>query len=311
MKAVSSIKVSICCAAYNHGPYLRQCLESFLMQRTSFAYEIWVHDDASTDDTTEILREYAARYPDIIHPVYQQVNQYSQGTRTIITSFLLPLVQGEYVALCEGDDYWTSPFKLQKQVDWMDKYADCSLCFHGGVVINPEGRQTGSYAPYWRTQFVPVKDIIQWKHHFCQTASLLFRKKYLQDYPSFCRNCHVGDYPLVLFLALSGRVCYLNEKMSAYRKGHAGSWTHVFETENAGLQNQQLQTEFDMLDGIDRLTGLAYHSFIHRKKMKLKIYTLWRQRAYEVLKAPELRPYFRYIPLNRRIGMFYKMYIHR
>lgn len=311
MKAVSSIKVSICCAAYNHGPYLRQCLESFLMQRTSFAYEIWVHDDASTDDTADIIREYATRYPGMIHPVYQQVNQYSQGIRTIITSFLLPQTQGEYVALCEGDDYWTSPFKLQQQVDIMEKNTDCSLCFHGGVVINTKGRRTGSYVPYWQTRFVPIKDIIRWKHHFCLTASLLFRKRYLQDYPSFCRSCHVGDYPLVLFLSLCGRVCYLNEKMSVYRKGHAGSWTQAFKNENAELQNRQLQTEFDMLDGIDRFTDGEYHTFINQKKMKLKIYALWRQKAYEALNAPELRPYFRQIPLNKRIAMYYKMYIHR
>ena len=119
MDTGKDIKVSVCCITYNHLPYLRQCLDGLLMQKTTFDFEILLHDDASTDGTTDIVREYAAAYPDLIRPVIQTENQYSSKTRAIITTYLLPLAKGKYIALCEGDDYWTDPLKLQsKSIYW-------------------------------------------------------------------------------------------------------------------------------------------------------------------------------------------------
>ena len=123
--------VSICCLTYNHEPYIRQCLEGFLMQKTNFAVEILIHDDASTDKTESILREYKARYPEKIFPLYETENKYSNGYANVIDiAFNYSRAQGKYIAYCEGDDYWTDPLKLQKQVDFMESHPEYSICFH-------------------------------------------------------------------------------------------------------------------------------------------------------------------------------------
>ena len=117
------IKVSVICLAYNHEKYIRKCLDGFVMQKTNFKFEALVHDDASTDKTAEIIREYEEKYPDIIKPVYQTENQHSKKI-SIFTTFLAPNARGEYLAWCEGDDCWTDPGKLQKQVDFLDAHPD-------------------------------------------------------------------------------------------------------------------------------------------------------------------------------------------
>ena len=112
-------KVSVLCATYNHEEFLGNTLDSFLEQRTDFPFEVLVNDDASTDGTADVLREYAAKYPDIIRPFYQKENLYSRRINLYDTVFF-PEVRGEYIALCEGDDFWCDPLKLQRQVDFLD-----------------------------------------------------------------------------------------------------------------------------------------------------------------------------------------------
>lgn len=122
--------VSICCLTYNHEHYIEQCLEGFLMQKVDFPVEILIHDDASTDKTVEIIRKYESKYPEIIKPIYQSENQYSKGIGvTRVHQF--PRAHGKYIALCEGDDYWTDPYKLQKQTDLLEANPSISLCVGG------------------------------------------------------------------------------------------------------------------------------------------------------------------------------------
>lgn len=123
--------VSICCLTYNHAKYVRQCIDGFLMQKTSFPIEILVHDDASTDGTDVILQEYESKYPNIIFPIYETENKYSNGYRgRMDIVFNYSRARGKYIASCEGDDYWTDPLKLQKQVDFMESHPEYSICFH-------------------------------------------------------------------------------------------------------------------------------------------------------------------------------------
>ena len=123
------IMVTIYCTAYNHESYIRQCLDGFVMQKTNFKFEAIVHDDASTDNTANIIREYASKYPDIIKPIYQTENQYSKHDGTIRRLFHKN-TRGKYVAMCEGDDYWTDPLKLQKQVDFLESHPGYVMCSH-------------------------------------------------------------------------------------------------------------------------------------------------------------------------------------
>lgn len=122
--------VSICCVTYNHVQFIRKCLDGFLMQKTDFPIEILIHDDCSTDGTTEIIREYEAKYPELIFPLYEEENQYQQGKAAEIDFYNYRRARGKYIAYCEGDDYWTDPLKLQKQVDFMEANPEYSVCFH-------------------------------------------------------------------------------------------------------------------------------------------------------------------------------------
>src|SRR5690606_3288059 len=105
---------------FNHEKFICKCLEGFLMQNTTFSFEILILDDASTDGTAAVIREYELKYPDIIKPIYQRENQYSKGIRGMNVKFNFNRAQGKYIALCEGDDYWTDPSKLQKQIDFLE-----------------------------------------------------------------------------------------------------------------------------------------------------------------------------------------------
>ena len=119
--------VSIDCITYNHCKYIRDALEGFLMQRTNFPVEILIHDDASTDGTAEIIKEYEKQYPWLIKPVYQTENQYSKHNGTI-SKIQYGSALGKYIAFCEGDDYWTDPYKLQKQVDFLESNVWVDIC---------------------------------------------------------------------------------------------------------------------------------------------------------------------------------------
>ena len=135
--------VSICCITYNHEKYIRDALESFLNQKTNFDFEILIHDDASTDKTSEIIQEYEKKYPNIIKPIYQIENQYSKGI-SINDTFNFSRAGGKYIALCEGDDYWLDSNKLQKQVDYMGKNHECTLCFHNAMVVSSNDKKLKS-----------------------------------------------------------------------------------------------------------------------------------------------------------------------
>ena len=134
--------VSICCLAYNHAQFIRKCLDGFLMQQTDFPIEILIHDDCSTDGTIEIIQEYTAKYPDLIFPLYEDENQYSRGGAGKMDLYNYRRARGKYIAYCEGDDYWTDPLKLQKQVDFMEANSDYSVCFHNFEIYDIRNNET-------------------------------------------------------------------------------------------------------------------------------------------------------------------------
>src|SRR5690606_35489744 len=122
--------LSICSLTYNHKKFIKKALDGMLMQQTNFSFEVLVNDDASTDGTTEILEAYQQKYPGIIKPVFHKENQYSKGIRGLYARNLFPLAKGKFIALCEGDDYWTDKNKLQKQVDFLENNSAYTLCGH-------------------------------------------------------------------------------------------------------------------------------------------------------------------------------------
>ncbi len=226
--------VSISCITFNHGRYLRQALDSFLMQRTDFRFEILIHDDCSTDDTIAIIKEYTAKHPDIIVPMYEEENQYSKGISNISGVFNFPRAKGRYIAMCEGDDYWSDPDKLQKQFDYMEAHPECALCCHGAELLSEDGafRTVSELKPFAATGIIPKEAFIAKKENI-PTASMFFRTEYAKQLPQWYFDCPVGDIPLQLAMLMHGNVYYFAEPMSVYRMGRAGSWGESMESDKA------------------------------------------------------------------------------
>ncbi len=215
------VKVSICCTAYNHENYIRQTLDGFLMQKTNFPFEIIINDDASTDTTADIIREYAEKYPDIIKPIYQTENQYSKNV-IITREILFAASKGEYIAVCEGDDFWTDPQKLQKQVDFLDNHPEYSACVHKYFTVgeNDEPTYLSTFGDYEKGGIYTLKDFENGELP-SQLASLVFRNIIFDEqkkYPvSFDAPQIAGDVKLFLYLVTHGDIWRMDEVMSAYR----------------------------------------------------------------------------------------------
>ena len=208
--------VSICCITYNHAPYIRQCLDGFLMQKTNFKYEIIIHDDCSTDGTTEIIREYASKYPEIFVPLYEDENQYSKGVRGITAKFVYPKARGKYIALCEGDDYWIDENKLQKQVDFLENNLDYGMCYTRAVTFK---QQTNKF----ETKFGGVAETFDSliDNNVVPTMTVLVRTglvfEYIKEVEPNKRNWKLGDYPIWLYISLNHKIKYLPFVTAVYR----------------------------------------------------------------------------------------------
>lgn len=228
---MGEITVSVLCTAYNHEKYIRKCLEGFVQQKTNFAYEVLVNDDASTDATASIIREYEMAYPDIIKPVYQFENQFSKGAR-ITRDILFPKSQGKYIAICEGDDYWTDPYKLQKQIDALEEYQDCSMCVCKVKRISEDETQIVGYCPNFPLDegVITSETFLNmvFKEYAFHTSSYVFRadlyRKHVEHTPEFVKVCPVGDEAYMLYFGHAGNVYYCKDIMSANRRGSIGGW---------------------------------------------------------------------------------------
>ncbi len=225
-------KVIIRCLVYNHEPYLRDCLEGFVMQKTNFPFKAVVHDDCSTDGSASIIREYAEKYPDIIEPIYETENQYSKRDGSLGRIMdAATLGRSPYIAHCEGDDYWIDPLKLQKQVDYMDKHPECTMtCTNAEVLtekgfLSPDDFKSMGWETPCSTGNLSAEQIALGGGWFLHTCTLVTRSDIKSDMPNDARYCGVGDYPLQIFAALKGNVFYLEKKMAVYRFQHKGSWT--------------------------------------------------------------------------------------
>ncbi|MDB9153001.1 glycosyltransferase family 2 protein [Parabacteroides distasonis] len=211
------VKVTIRCITYNHEPYIRQALEGFVMQETNFRFEAIVHDDASTDGTAGIIQEYAEKYPDIIKPILETENQYSKGDGSL-GRIMNAAMRGKYIALCEGDDYWTDPFKLQKQVDYLELNPDYGACYARTVYLYQQNRKFSSkpFGGPW----VNFYDLLI-RPYFVPTATLMFRRKIYNDYVKeinpYCRNWKMGDLPISLYIFSKCKIKFFSETMSVYR----------------------------------------------------------------------------------------------
>ncbi|MFC6039446.1 glycosyltransferase [Paenisporosarcina macmurdoensis] len=299
--------VSINCITYNHKDYIMDALDSFLMQITDFNYEILIGEDCSTDTTRKIVEEYVIQYPDKIRLITSEQNVgWKKNSLKLHENSL-----GKYIAICEGDDYWTDPFKLQKQVDYMERHKECSLCFHAAEIVQAPNKPTGSLIkPYKSNKIAPIEDLIFGGGGFCPTPSLLFPRKLMDNLPDFYLNAHIGDYPMQLYLASKGYVYFMNENMAVYRSGVEGSWTNRLNN-IANVRGNIIRVNEDviqLLDGFNSYTNKKNSNVVEKVIQKLEYELLVLKRKTKEQKNDPYKNFSYLVKFKIRMKMMIRCY---
>ncbi|MBK2267748.1 glycosyltransferase family 2 protein [Francisella philomiragia] len=221
--------VSICCATYNQEAYIAKAIDSFLMQQTNFPFEIIINDDCSTDNTAKIVSEYQAKYPNIIKSIFQSENQFCKGLSPF-NDILFPASKGKYIALCEGDDYWTDPHKLQKQVDFLEANPEFMGCAHAtrflrdGQIAELASNADPDKSIYLFEEYVGL--------HYFHTSSWVYRyDKYKEKVNEYLKLNNGDNYLSYVFLTF-GPIKYLDQEMSVYRVNDKGVWSSQKHEDN-------------------------------------------------------------------------------
>lgn len=269
-----NIMVSICCITYNQEKYIRKTLDSFLSQKTTFPYEIIIHDDCSTDNTIDIIKEYQEKYPEIVKPIFEEENQYSKGIDVIPIVF--GQATGKYAALCDGDDYWCDDQKIQKQFEFMEKHPECSLVTNGCYLEEDStGKRKIKSQPYRGSRHYSIDDIILYDGGLFATNSMFFKLELVRTLPKFYFLVSVGDFPLIIHLALCGKVYFMEDIMSVYRVNAIGSWSAM---QNKGKNRSEIiqkRKKFDkdifaMMNEVNQYTNYKYAAIIEQFILKRK-----------------------------------------
>lgn len=266
--------VTIQCFTYNQENYIRQCLEGFVMQKTNFRFEAIVHDDASTDGTQAIIREYAEKYPDIIKPIFEIENQYSKGGFAFIGQKMKEAYPyGKYIADCEGDDYWTDPYKLQKQVDFLETHQECTLMVSNGFGYYEEKKKYVKLNPIptKKSKFLTMSELLMEKGGLIPTASMCYRREMAETMPDWCLKAPVGDRPLRMWCAVNGKVYYDISPMVVYRRSSVGSFSQRvnFDYNYARHILDDMNLFFDAFDDY---THQEYHDDVQYMKDREEYY---------------------------------------
>ena len=285
---MNNIKVSIICLVYNHELYLRKCLDGFVNQKCNFEYEVLIHDDASTDNSASIIREYEEKYPNIIKPIYQTENQMSKGVK-ISPAYLYPKAKGEYLAWCEGDDYWTDENKLQRQVDFLDANPEYSACVHRFDIVDKLDNKIDikSFGCYENEGDYTLDDFQKYDLP-SQLATLVSRNVITNDIEKCSRLFAVslqGDIKLFLFLLLNGKLWRMGEKSSVYRlvREETGtSWTSRMIADKKRYRKQ-----WNGIKALEKFIEEEYGIKINCKKRKQQMAfndIIVDKRAFEIIK---------------------------
>lgn len=265
------VVVSIRCLAYNHEPYIRQCLDGFVMQKTNFKVEVIVHDDASTDGTAAIIREYAEKYPELIKPIFETENQYSKhdgSLRRIMNEACI----GKYIAMCEGDDYWIDPYKLQKQVDFLEEHPEYYVVGMRSLVYYQHVNKYGIYrnSLHWKTSFSIsdyVLNILMHTSTFCIRRESMMRSLFVSDILQ-------SDISLILhsWASLSGKIKVLKDFGSVYRKHEEGITNSTLHMNI----RKSCESMIRMLNSFDAYSEYRVHNVVCYQKKKIQLLLMFR-----------------------------------
>jgi len=288
--------VSVCTVTYNHEAFIAETIESFLMQKTTFPFEVIIDEDCSTDGTANIIRQYREKYPTIIKANLREKNVGAMQN----SSDNLLRAKGKYIAWCEGDDYWTDSLKLQKQVDFLEKNPLYYGCFHDCMRIyegdNKNKKQHLRIGNRKIAEDVDLASIID--ENNIATASIIFRN-FTKEMPKSFQKSSKGDYALMVTIAEKGNIKYLNEVMSAYRIHSGGIWSSRSEIskEEESVHFYHLLQEY-FVNNKNILNALS-------KKLKYTYYTLARKLVYDKQRLKSL--YYLVLSLDFRKNKYPKI----
>ena len=244
--------VSVCCYTYNQENYIREAIESFLMQETDFPFEIVIHDDASTDSTRDIIRLYQKDYPLLIKVIFQEENQFSKGKK------IFPLgvseARGKYVAMCDGDDFWLDKNKITLQLSALQSHPKCGICFHPALEFLASDPSIRGISNNYSNEIklFSVNDLIRGGGGFCPTASLMLKREVCNNLPDWFERVLTGDYYLQVLAAKHGGALYLPNVMSSYRHMAVGSVSNLSRNANAESILMRADNEIKCLELLDQ-----------------------------------------------------------
>ena len=246
--------VSIIMVTYNHEQFISEAIEGCLMQKTDFPVELVVADDASSDGTQTIIGQYANNYPGFVKPILRSINIGANPNWLDAVN----KCQGRYIAICEGDDYWTDPHKLQKQVDFMDQNSDYSFCFHNVDVLLMDN-EVKFAEPFTTLPDNPVtfRDVVT--GNFIPTASVIFRNM-IDSFPEWFSHVSSGDRALFGLLALRGNGYYIPDKMAVYRKHLAGMSEVPSDSFDVKINNSR--RKLILYEGLSKASGRRYSAVL-------------------------------------------------
>ena len=246
---------------YNHKDFIRESIESILIQKTTFQVEIIIHDDASNDGTKEIILEYQEKHPQLFRNILHDENQWSQGKSVMTPLFEKP--RGEYIALTHGDDYWTDPYKLQKQVDFLEGNPEYSASMHRYKVIHENQPERAPYLQGLADDYsAGIEDVLSFGMD--GTATLVFRRELIKPFFDSFHNFRNGDTSIFLVLASQGPIKYFSESMAVYRRNESGITNHnSFKAYNYFKETNKFLTFSDVY------TNFNYSKVILESKLKI------------------------------------------
>lgn len=300
----NDIKVSITCITYNQVSYIEEAIKSFLMQKTNFEFEILIHDDASTDGTAEIVKRYQERYPEKIRAVLQKENQYSKGVK-VSQTFLWPMARGKYIAMCEGDDFWTDSHKLQIQYDYMEAHPDCSTYIHNGWIVSQDKKKVFNSTPISDQECTyGTEDAIKGLGIKVVTNSYFYRADIIHRKPSkFVAKSPTGDYVRLIENSLDGYIFYSPKKMSAHRVLAKNSLT-VAWNQNPKLRDEYIINQMAFLDALNEETGKKFDAVIQEQKQQQLFdhYVCYREE--DKLKQEPYKTMLKSMPFKKKIQYY-------
>lgn len=315
--------VCVTCFTYNQSLYITETMDGFAMQQTSFPFVCCIVDDASTDGEQGIIKNYIFENFDLDEDASKRLDENDYGSYIVarhknnqncyfVALFLkknhygsqdLKLLKrsyislweksSQYIALCEGDDYWIDPFKLQTQVDFLESHPDYSLCFHNvdyyNVSLNKKFLRDSNKS---NDSIINTKEIIMGGGGYCPTCSIVYRLALMNNYPKFAKEYYVGDYPLQIYLSMQGKVYYFNSVMGVYRTNVPSSWTlkNNLSCKKAKDVEKIIDRSNKFLDNFDKYSNGQYHS-VFLKRARRNKYDLY-------LEAQKYSKAIKYIPLD-------------